>query len=321
MTTRAGNAGAGQNLASIGGIKPVLTYVEDDLFTSPAQTLVNTVNLVGVMGKGIALQFKQVYPEMFRSYQTACNTGAISVGRPWLYKTSRKWILNFPTKRHWRQRSQLADIDLGLQAFVRTYADEGISSIAFPALGCGNGELSWSEVRPLLERHLKPLPIDVFIYPPRSKRQIPEHRDPDQVRDWLRSEPSALPVSEVWDDLLAAARARMAVTVHDDSTAEPGEPRRVLMLETEHGLVPVHEGDVALLWDAFRGRGFLEQRLADAVLGSASRPMWELLKSLPYVDNVVTYQHASQRIDTLQLRIPAARASTLRYAVLPTDAG
>ena len=100
----------------LNGVMAVVTYVEGDLLISPAQTLVNTVNLVGVMGKGIALRFKQAYPEMFSAYQIACQTHAIALGRPWIYRTSRKWILNFPTKRHWRrQRSRVEDIELGLQ--------------------------------------------------------------------------------------------------------------------------------------------------------------------------------------------------------------
>ena len=143
---------------------PTLTYVGGDLLNSPAQTLVNPVNLVGVMGAGLALRFKQAYPEMFIEYREACRTGAIAVGRPWIYRTPRKWIMNFPTKRYWRQRSRIEDIEAGLATFVRTYASEGIRSVAFPALGCGNGGLPWGEVRPLMERYLKDLPIDVFIY-------------------------------------------------------------------------------------------------------------------------------------------------------------
>jgi O-acetyl-ADP-ribose deacetylase (regulator of RNase III) len=118
------------------------------------------------MGKGLALRFKHVYPEMFMAYQTACRMGTIAVGRPWLYKTSHKWVLNFPTKRHWRDSSRLDDIAAGLAYFTHTYADWGITSIAFPALGCGEGHLVWSDVHPLLEHFLQPLSLNVWIYPP-----------------------------------------------------------------------------------------------------------------------------------------------------------
>ena len=84
----------------------MITYVACDLFLSPARVLVNTVNTVGVMGKGIAKDFKQIYPEMFREYQLLCENNWFDIGKLWLYKTQNKWILNFPTKRHWRQPSR-----------------------------------------------------------------------------------------------------------------------------------------------------------------------------------------------------------------------
>jgi len=127
----------------------MLTYVTGDLFESPAQTLVNTVNTVGVMGKGIALRFKQIYPEMFAKYQELCESGQFTIGQLYLWRTPNKWVLNFPTKEHWRRPSKLQYIEAGLEKFVEGYQDAGISSIAFPPLGCGNGELDFDEVRPL----------------------------------------------------------------------------------------------------------------------------------------------------------------------------
>jgi len=146
----------------------MVTYMEGDLFASPAQTLVNPVNTVGVMGKGLAWQFKQRYPAMFQAYRTACSTHHMAIGQLQLYRTDTKFILNFPTKRHWRQPSTLTNIEAGLQTFVAIYADEGITSIAFPALGCGLGQLNWNQVQPLMEQYLQPLPIPVFIYTPRT---------------------------------------------------------------------------------------------------------------------------------------------------------
>src|SRR5688572_19031838 len=116
----------------------MITYVKGSIFASPARVLVNTVNTEGVMGKGIALRFKQVYPEMFTQYQQLCERGRITIGKLWLYKTSHKWILNFPTKRTWRQPSQIGFIEAGLSKFSQEFVDLKIHSIAFPALGCGN---------------------------------------------------------------------------------------------------------------------------------------------------------------------------------------
>jgi len=144
---------------------PVITYVVGDLFASPAKVLVNTVNTVGVMGKGIAYDFKRKYPEMFERYQDYCARGVLDIGKLWLYKTPQKWILNFPTKKHWRGKSKVEYIEAGLKNFADIYDTEGIKSVSFPMLGCGNGGLDWdSQVHSLMEKYLKPLPIDVYIH-------------------------------------------------------------------------------------------------------------------------------------------------------------
>jgi O-acetyl-ADP-ribose deacetylase (regulator of RNase III) len=180
----------------------MLTFVRGNLLESPAEVLVNTVNTVGVMGKGIALTFKQIYPEMFKQYQLLCESKRFDVGNLWLYKTENKWILNFPTKRHWRNPSKLEYIEAGLRKFAATYADHGITSIAFPELGCGNGELQWDVVRPLMVKHLKNIPIIVYVYLyDRDAMVLPEHRDVALMKRWLRSEPHHLGFEELWLDL------------------------------------------------------------------------------------------------------------------------
>jgi len=145
----------------------MITYVKMNIFESPAQVIVNTVNTVGVMGKGIAKQYKTFYPEMFKEYQKYCEEKLLEVGKLWIYKTENKWILNFPTKEHWRSPSKIEYIEKGLQKFVDTYEEKGIRSISFPPLGCGNGGLNWeSEVKPLMEKYLKSIDIDIFIHLP-----------------------------------------------------------------------------------------------------------------------------------------------------------
>lgn len=142
----------------------VIKYIKGDIFSSPAQVLVNTVNLDGVMGKGIAFQFKKLYPDMFKKYQMLCEKNMLDIGKLWLYKSEEKWILNFPTKRHWRNSSKLEYIEEGLKKFVATYKEKNITSIAFPKLGCGNGGLDWEVVKPIMDEYLKNLPIDIYIY-------------------------------------------------------------------------------------------------------------------------------------------------------------
>ena len=144
-----------------------ITYVDYNLFDSDAQVLVNTVNTVGVMGKGIAKEFKKRYPEMFEKYKKICKSGRFKTGELWLYNIpdSNRRVLNFPTKRHWRGRSKVEYIESGLEKFVRTYEEKGIASISFPMLGSSNGGLDWeTQVKPLMEKYLKDLPIEVRIH-------------------------------------------------------------------------------------------------------------------------------------------------------------
>ncbi len=138
-----------------------------DLFESRAQTLVNTVNCVGVMGKGVAEQFKLRFPAMFEDYKSRADRKAVRLGEPYLYRDrSGAQIINFPTKDHWRSPSRIADIERGLDYLAAHSAEWGITSIALPPLGCGNGGLEWSEVGPLIYRKLHRLPIDVEVYAP-----------------------------------------------------------------------------------------------------------------------------------------------------------
>jgi O-acetyl-ADP-ribose deacetylase (regulator of RNase III) len=116
------------------------------------------------MGKGLALAFKQRYPAMFPVYQQECKTGKLRIGRPSLYKESTPWILNFPTKDHWKPPSKIEYLEKGLEYFVANYKKAGIKSIAFPKLGAQNGKLSWDEVGPLMARYLSQIDIDVYIY-------------------------------------------------------------------------------------------------------------------------------------------------------------
>jgi len=119
------------------------------------------------MGKGIALEFKKKFPDMYRDYLDRCKRGEVRPGSPYLYTTLfPPWILNFPTKYHWRSRSELSYIVSGLTWIANYWAELGITSLALPALGCGNGQLEWSVVAPLIRHHLDKLPIHVELYAP-----------------------------------------------------------------------------------------------------------------------------------------------------------
>lgn len=138
-----------------------------NMFDSTKQTLVNTVNCVGVMGKGVALEFKKRFPAMYSEYVELCAQNKIHPGEPYLYSDlTGASVLLFPTKDHWRSPSRLQYITDGLDWFVKHYQELGITSISFPPLGCGNGGLSWDMVGPVMYHKLKNLPIDIEIYAP-----------------------------------------------------------------------------------------------------------------------------------------------------------
>jgi len=146
---------------------PMFKALIGDLFESRAQTLVNTVNCVGVMGKGVALEFKKRFPSNFEDYATRCQRKQVRLGQPYLYRDpTGQSIVNFPTKGHWRSPARLKDIENGLDYLARHVEEWGIQSLAMPPLGCGNGGLEWSEVGPLIYRKLHHSPIDVEVYAP-----------------------------------------------------------------------------------------------------------------------------------------------------------
>lgn len=148
----------------------MIQLAEGNLLDAHVEALVNTVNTVGVMGKGIALQFKQAYPENFKAYARACDEGELKLGRMFVFDTGRlepRYIINFPTKKHWRAKSRLRDVESGLQDLREVIQELGIKSIAVPPLGCGNGGLSWADVRPRIEDALSDIPgLDVRLFAP-----------------------------------------------------------------------------------------------------------------------------------------------------------
>ena len=142
-----------------------------NLLEADVDALVNTVNTTGIMGKGLALQFKRAYPTMFKNYELASKRGEVQLGQMHVFPTGQlsgpKYIINFPTKRHWRARSRLDDISAGLVDLVQVIHDLGIKSIAVPPLGCGNGGLAWKDVEPLIVAAFDQIDaVEVFVFPP-----------------------------------------------------------------------------------------------------------------------------------------------------------
>jgi O-acetyl-ADP-ribose deacetylase (regulator of RNase III) len=162
----------------------MVKLIEGNLLEAGTEALVNTVNTVGVMGKGIALQFKRAFPENYAFYRSACDRGEVQPGRMLVYETGwmspPRYIVNFPTKRDWRSPSRMEDIVAGLAALAEEIMARGIRSIAIPPLGCGNGGLDWSQVRPRIEHALAGLQdVEIRLYGPAGApdpRSMPERR-------------------------------------------------------------------------------------------------------------------------------------------------
>lgn len=144
----------------------MIEYLKGDLFKSAADALVNPVNCEGVMGKGLALEFKRRWPEMYKSYQISCTNGELQPGSVILFRGSAPQIILFATKGAWRNPSQYEYIETGLDHLKTYLGIWGLSSIAMPAIGCGLGGLAWPRVKELIEIHLHDVPARIEVYEP-----------------------------------------------------------------------------------------------------------------------------------------------------------
>jgi len=196
----------------------MLALTRGNLLEADTEAIVNTVNTVGVMGKGIALQFKKAFPENFRIYQQACAKQELVPGKMLVVEnrdlSHPRFIINFPTKRHWRGKSKIEDIDSGLRALVAEVKSREVKSIAVPALGCGNGGLRWSDVLPRIESAFAALPeVRVLVYEP-SGAPSPQRMIDRKARPNMTT-------------------ARAAVLCLMNRYLVPGYPYRLSMLEIQ----------------------------------------------------------------------------------------
>lgn len=142
-----------------------LNKISGNIFDSDKQVIVNAVNCVGFMGAGIALEYRFRFPEMYKKYKTFCDDKQFNIGSLWIYRPeSGHWVLNFPTKKHWKYPTKQEYLHLGLQKFCETYKAQGIKSIAFPILGAGKGGLSTADSLQIMNNYLSNLDIDIDIY-------------------------------------------------------------------------------------------------------------------------------------------------------------
>ena len=201
----------------------VIRFVQGNLLDSDAEALVNTVNMQGVMGKGIALEFKRRFSENYDFYREKCKQGQVQIGKMLVFPTGSlqpQYIINFPTKQHWRGKSKIEYIQRGLEDLVRVVQEYGIRSIALPPLGCGHGGLRWEQVRPLIERAFAALPnVEVEVYEPREPSLAP-HEAFLMHLIAVYSEMSPAPTQEELELL-----AEIALLQHGDALL-PSKPKR-----------------------------------------------------------------------------------------------
>ena len=270
----------------------MLRYVDSPLFESPARVLVNTVNTVGVMGKGVALEFKKRFPEMYVLYREHCTDRRLTIGRLWLYRTLGRWVLNFPTKTHWKSPSRTDYIRSGLEKFVATYQDRGVDSISFPLLGCGNGRLDFdTQVRPLMETYLRSLPIPVYIHRRQeSSSFVAEHEE----LDLFSSAGPPESFDDVWHHIIGIAEGNVALrTFTTESEFKiTSVTNSNLVFDRIHGSrvrVPIE--DVRSLWQRLNTMGTIVSTEAPGRIGREYSLVFPLLAQLPYVSRVTLSEH------------------------------
>jgi len=257
----------------------MLSYLRTSLFESNAQTVVNTVNTVGIMGKGLAAEFRKRYPEMFDRYREICSNQLLDVGKLWLWKGPSQWVLNFPTKQHWRQPSKIEYIQSGLEKFVVSFEDRGITEISFPRLGCGNGGLGWDEVRPLMEEYLRPLPIPIYIHDYEVELGLPEHTE--IVTSRLRENT----FDEFWSDLklIVAKDAGEFKTIANNSKFTANILPEALQITRGDGReVSIPRSEIFQAWQVLN-RGILTRKRLEGRSFSEAYYLIPVLANIPYL--------------------------------------
>ena len=266
----------------------MLIYRRTSILESPAQTLVNTVNCVGVMGKGLAHEFKAREPSMFEAYKRICDQKVLVPGKLWLWRGSSSWVLNFPTKIHWRSPSKLEWIEQGLEKFVAAYAEQAITEISFPRLGCGNGNLDWEDVRPLMEHHLRQVSIPVYVHDYTVDVGVPEHLEP--IAEALRAEASG---DRSFDGFMNHIRraielsqGRMAMLGSNDAFEARMSDERGLAIETAQAICLFEEDDLRGVWLDLQN-GLVTKRKAEWSIKGSGESLVSILSILPDVRPVV----------------------------------
>ncbi len=276
-----------------------------DIFNSKTQTLINTVNCVGIMGKGIAAEFKKRYPGMYEDYISRCQRGEIKPGIPYLFKTSlfSPQVINFPTKSHWRAASRVEDIEKGLKILVSKYKEWNVESIAVPPLGCGNGQLLWETVGPLIYKYLSKLDIPIKLYAPYGtpSAQLTEKflsREFD-LKESKSGETILQKMNPAWVSLVEIVYRLVKQTYH--SPVGRTIFQKIAYVATALG-IPTDLDYVRGSYGPYcRALDDVKKRLSNAGLLQEERlgPMFQVVPGLAYEKDRLKYQDSLQKWDNL----------------------
>jgi O-acetyl-ADP-ribose deacetylase (regulator of RNase III) len=288
----------------------MITYMESSVFDSPAQTLVNTVNTVGVMGKGIAKEFKVRYPRMYVEYRALCDRQQLKIGQLHLWRSDTRWVLNFPTKSTWKLPSKIEYIEAGLSKFVQSYKALGISSASFPPLGCGNGNLNWADVKPLMEAYLARVDIPIYIHDVQVKADfVPEHREPSTIPDDFES---------FSQDIRALIKSKTFSTSRDSAfTATLLDDLSLLVEHTSGKREKIDPDLIEAAWVRLRERLLSFENFSDDKSRRLKGYLFPILAELPYVRTVrIKSSQSGSRAEALYIdrdqHTPYADVSTSR---------
>jgi O-acetyl-ADP-ribose deacetylase (regulator of RNase III) len=216
----------------------MVEFTNGNLLEADVDALVNTVNTKGVMGKGVALQFRRAFPENYKAYRAACAAGEVQLGHMFVFNTARlerpRLIINFPTKGHWKSRSKLADIEAGLSDLHRVLIELGVQSVALPPLGCGLGGLPWPDVRVRIERALADLPVRVLVFEPHGAPVADRMRE---ARELPRMTAFRATLIGLLDRYLAPGESASPLEVQKllYFLQEAGEPLRLKFVKQRYG--------------------------------------------------------------------------------------
>lgn len=286
----------------------MLIYRRTSLLESNAQTLVNTVNCVGVMGKGLAQAFKEREPAMFGAYKRICENRKLEPGKLWLWRGSDSWVLNFPTKVHWRNPSKLEWIEAGLAKFATAFEAQGVTEISFPKLGCGNGNLEWADVQPVMEHYLAKLPIKTYIHDYSKDIGLPEHLE--AIAETVRLEQVGNPSFEGFLNSLQRVVALGGEQLIELESQEPFcarmSPGAELEVETRNTSWRFEEEVLRGVWFELQS-GFVTKERAGWADRDAGMPLLSILSLLPGLRPIEIQRRGAAEAEIAVERTPASR--------------